>query len=146
MNLLALVTKIDRLLKEQDSQVKIIPAAGAGVTVTAHAGGSYARGAWVELVPASTVTTDSKVRTLVCELMSAVDEYEIDIGTGGAGAEVVVSTHKVTALAANGGARVTVGSMATIPANTRVAVRIGCLDAVARTMAVSAEYIDSLNT
>jgi len=143
MNLLALITRLNKLESKAASQTKTIPAAAAGVTVTAAGGGSYAKGAYAEVVAASGVTTNYRPTALVINLISAVDEYEIDIATGTAAAEVVVSTHKFSALAANGNARIELGSIVNVSKNIRLAARIGCNDAVARTIKLSAEYIDN---
>ena len=138
MNLLALVTRILRVEKLFTSQTKVYPSEAAGVTVTAAAGGGFAKGTYAQVVPVATITTVHRVTAIVVDNPSAADEYEIDIATGLAASEVVVGTIKVT------GAGRYQFNCANIDANTRIAARIGCLDAVARTAGITFEYSDDL--
>tara|TARA_R110000751_G_scaffold81024_5_gene163242 strand:+ start:6953 stop:7390 length:438 start_codon:yes stop_codon:yes gene_type:complete len=145
MNLLALVAKLDRLLRGLDSEVKTYPTTAAGVVVTAGAA-TYAKGGtWVEVIPASTVTTDFKPVAIVAEIISTIDEYELEIASGLAAAEVVISTHKFANIANLGTARVQIASIATQPANTRLSLRLSSKDG-SNTASVSLEYVDALNS
>jgi hypothetical protein len=143
MNLLALTARLDRLLQYLDSQVKTYPTTAVGVTATAGAA-TYAKdGTWVEIIPASTVTTDYSVVAMALDIITTVDEYEIELGTGTAASEVVVSTHKFASAITSGETRIDISSMAQIPANTRLAVRLSSKDG-SNSANVSVEYIDGL--
>lgn len=67
---------------------KVIPAAAVGVTVTASAT-PWVSGSWAQLRAASGT---GLVITGVVAAASADGEYELDLGTGGAGSETVITT------------------------------------------------------
>ena len=136
---IALKYILDRIQQNFSKQPKVIPAGAAGVTATANAAGGYAKGAYVELAAASVITTKYKPTALVIDNISAADEYEVELASGGAGSETTIGTFK---FGAEG--RIQIPSIAAVDANTRLAARIGCNDAVARTANISVEYIDGL--
>tara|TARA_R110000751_G_scaffold76798_3_gene154772 strand:- start:393 stop:818 length:426 start_codon:yes stop_codon:yes gene_type:complete len=139
MNLLALVARLQKFLEYLQSEPKVYPDTAVGVEATAAAGGAFARGAYVQIVPASTITTRMRPNAIIISNPSAADEWEIDIATGSALSEVDVGTFKF-----NGAETVVIPCIAEIDANVRIACRIGCFDAVARTAEVSLGYIDTL--
>lgn len=69
----------------------IAPAAADGAAVTS--GKSYAQGAWAQLAAAATVTTDWWITHLAGNdlYFAASEEFEIQLGEGGAGAEVAAT-------------------------------------------------------
>lgn len=144
MNLLALVTRLNNLESQFAYQTKVVPASATGVNVTCGVGATMSsKGAYVEVIAASGVTTKYRPMALVINLISGVDEYEIDLATGGAGSEVIVSTHKFAANAANAAVRIELSSIADVAKNVRFAARIGCTDSSGRTIKLSLEYIDN---
>jgi hypothetical protein len=70
---------------------KIAPAAANAVTVT-PSGTAWANSAWVELT--SSVAAASVLTGLMVNNQSISCEFEVDIGTGGVGAEVVICTFR----------------------------------------------------
>jgi hypothetical protein len=100
-----------------------LPAAGAAVTVTAHAT-AWLSGTWVQIRSASGAAL--VIVTVIFDQTSSNVEYELDLGTGGAGSEVVITTLR----------QVGVGDMAVfgllplrvpldnVAASTRIAARI----------------------
>tara|TARA_R110002020_G_scaffold389685_1_gene600271 strand:+ start:76 stop:498 length:423 start_codon:yes stop_codon:yes gene_type:complete len=140
MNLLALTARLDRLEQTQNSVPGVKPAGAAGVTATAHAGGSFARGAYIEIAAASSITSKYRPTAVILDNLSAGDEFEVDLAVGGAGSETVVATIRVCEHG-----RKILTSCPYVDANARLAARIGCRDAVARTAGISVEFIDSLS-
>lgn len=138
MNLLALTARLDRLEQLTTSETKTAPAAAAGVTTTCNAAANFVKGAYAQIVPAAGITTRFRPSAIVVDNPSAADEYEIQLAKGAAAAEVVVCTIKVT-----GAGRYPI-NCDYVEANTRIAARAGCLDAVARTIGVTIEYADNL--
>ena len=138
-DLAALTALLDEVLEERNVEPKVIPALAAGATVTAAAAGAYAKGAYVELVAAAGITTTYKPIGLVIDNMSAADEFEIELARGAPAAEIVIGTFK---FGADG--RLAIPSLRRLDANMRLAARVGCFDAVARTVNISVEYIDGL--
>ncbi len=70
------------------------PAAAANVTLT-PSGSAWSNSAWVELhaaMPAASVLTGIVVSTNWGDGPSTTNTWEIDVGTGGAGSEVVIAT------------------------------------------------------
>lgn len=138
MNLLATTTRLDRLEQIATATVKVAPAAAAGVTATAHAGGAFAKGAYVQIIPAAAVTSRFRLSAIISDNQSAADEYEIDIAKGLAAAEVIIATIKVPEHG-----RFLISSDYLLP-GTRISARIGVRDAVARTCDISVEFSDNL--
>jgi hypothetical protein len=103
---------------------KVIPSAAAGITVTA--GGSvWANGSWAQLRAASGAALVI-VGVVFGNPLTGAD-YELDLGTGGAGSEVVITTLRLT-LSSQG-----MPSFLMLPtpldnvaASTRLAARLRC--------------------
>jgi len=138
MNLLALVTRLDKLKAYQTSTTKLYPGEAAGVTATANGAGGFAKGTYAQISSGLVFATRYKPTAIIVTNASAVDEYEIDLATGAAASEVLGGTFKVTG---NGRYPIT---FAEVAEQTRIAVRIGCLDGVARTLEIGIEFIDGL--
>lgn len=145
-NNLSLTAKLDtlksnqtKLLEYANSEPKIYPDTAVGVTVTAAGGGTFARGAYSQIVAAAGIATKFRITAIVVQNVSAADEWEIDLAAGTAASEVDFATFKFV-----GDGRVEISSIADVAAGARLAARIGCLDAVARTAKITVEYIDSL--
>lgn len=139
-NLLALVSRLDRIESETNTVPSIVPSGATGVTLTAAAGGAFARGAYAELAAASAISSKYKPVAVIVEAVSAADEYEIDLAVGLAGSEADIGRIRVT-----GAGRYTLPSCSYGSANARLAARVGCFDAVARTANIAVEYIDGLD-
>jgi hypothetical protein len=106
---------------------KVIPPAAAGVTLTAG-GSAWANGSWGQLRAASGAAL--VIVGLVFGNPSASAEYELDLGTGAAGAEVVITTLRLTV--SNQGMPSVVmlpNPLDTVAASTRLAARLRCATA-----------------
>jgi hypothetical protein len=76
---------------------KCYPSAAAGISKASSGGAAWSNSTYVQVVPASTITTAFYIAalTLMYSNNAAVDvshEVEIDIATGAASSEVVVAT------------------------------------------------------
>ena len=115
---------------------KTLPAAAVGVTVTAG-GSAWASGSWAQL--RSAAGSALVITGVVCgapSISSAVD-YELDLGTGAASAETVISTIRVTAQLQSAPCWFMLPTpLDNVAAGARVAARLRCATASA-TMVVS---------
>jgi len=67
---------------------KVYPTLAAGVTVTA--GNSWVLGDFIEIVPASTITTNFMIHHICVESLSANDTYELVIYKGAESSEIEI--------------------------------------------------------
>lgn len=121
---------------------RVYPSAAS--TVTATSGGSaWASGSWVEIIAASTETVEFYLAALTFKNNSgSANQFEVDVGTGGAGAETVIGTVKLAEMANNAEARAEILPLRTIAANARVAVRVRS-SAGSKTLGIGAEIVRS---
>ena len=131
------------LLKLNDEHIhkgqQCYPSLGDAITVTADASG-WTYGPYVEIIPASTITDYFDIHFVNITQISAVDEYQLDIATGGAGSEVsqaCVSFERSTNFSQEGSQSIQTPVLA---ANSRVAVRLACKSTNARTVNIKLEY------
>jgi hypothetical protein len=113
---------------------KVIPPAAAGITVTSG-GSAWANGTWAQLRAATGAAL--VIVGIVFGAPSATAEYELDLGTGGAGAEAVITTLRL-ALSNQGMPSVLMlpTPLDNVAASTRLAARLRCATA-SSTMVVS---------
>lgn len=122
----------------------VMPAAAAGID-PANSGVAWTSGAWSQVL-ASTSEDDSIIGYLAGSGTAAFWEGEIDIGTGGAGSEVVVATIPVEfAWTTNVGYSVVLPaflpSPIEIPSGTRVAVRVRSSSTTGRPADIKLIYV-----
>jgi hypothetical protein len=114
--------------------LKTLPAAAAGVTVTASAT-PWASGAWAQLRSASGPALI--VAGVVLGGPSLEAEYELDLGTGGAGSETVITTIRAAATSFGLPSQLLLPTpLDNLAAATRLAARLRCSSA-SRTAVVS---------
>lgn len=90
--------KIDLLYDQIHSGTySVYPALAAGVTLTSNAA-AWTKGAYAQVVPASTIATTFYITHVILYDMTLDTEYEVDIATGAAASESVIGTvfHKNT--------------------------------------------------
>ena len=113
---------------------KALPPAAAGTTVTAG-GSAWANGTWGQLRTAAGAAL--VVIGVVFGTPSVIAEYELDLGTGGAGSETVITTIRLTAVSRGQPSVLMLPTpLDNVAASTRVAARLRCATASA-TMIVS---------
>ncbi|UCF50239.1 MAG: hypothetical protein JSU91_01805 [Thermoplasmatales archaeon] len=105
------------------------PRAADGVTVTAGNTGAWSEGAKVEIIPANTITKPFDIHWALVSNVSAEDDYELRLYSGGVGEEVEISavafTRGASGLNANLQVRVQVPINA---ANSRISASLLCGD------------------
>ena len=121
------------------SRQYVYPTLADAITITTSAS-NWTFGAWTEVIPVSTITSDFDIHWVVISDISANDEFEIQIGSGAGGSEAVVaSTNFVRdTVQAQQGAQPVV--MAIVAANTRIAVRLACKSGTSKTCNVKVNY------
>jgi hypothetical protein len=109
--------------------LKTLPPAAAGVTVTAGSP-AWASGTWAQLRTAS--GSALVLAGIVFGAVSVSAEFELDLGTGGAGSEAVITTLHVTlSNAAMPNFLMFPTPLDAVAASTRLAARLRCLTASA---------------
>ena len=104
-----------------------------GATLTGGAG-AWAAGTYATILAASTATNRFKVNYVIVESMSVTEPMQIDIATGGAGSEVIVTSLKVAAAG-----RYPV-NVIDLDKTTRISARLASKSGGADTAVVSVEY------
>lgn len=123
-----LLNKFDTTFR---SEKKLYPTLAAGVTITGAAG-VRAQGAWVEVVPATTIVADFVVCRVVVQSITGL--HQLQIGRGASGSEVSVGTVFVTA------AGVYELHTPVVAANSRVAMRTASEAGGAETLVARVQY------
>ena len=79
----------ETLLEHVHSPSKVYPTLANGVTVTTGAG-AWGLGSFVEIVPASTITSDFDIHHISLEALSASGAYELVLYKGAASSEIEI--------------------------------------------------------
>jgi hypothetical protein len=121
-----------------------VPAAAAGVTVTPSAS-AWADSAWVQLTAGLGAAIG--IAGVTCQNPWAVD-LELDLGTGGAGSEVVITTLRTTFTDASQGRFLWADLPGLFPvaASTRIAVRLRKAGTSVTTAKVALVYYDGVTS
>lgn len=127
--------------------LRVAPSAAAGVTIAS--GGSWAFGAWVEVIAATAAPIAIAGATLVGGSYTLIS-WELDIGTGPAGAESSVGTLR-TFLSNNGGIAPPQTVLLPVPlggigSGVRVAVRSRTGTAGQGPVTVALQYYDTFSS
>jgi hypothetical protein len=86
---------LEKLLTEHiHSPSKVYPTLASGVTVTA--GAAWTLGSFVEIVPASTITSDFDIHFISIEAISANDVYELVLYKGALASEIEIGRVRFT--------------------------------------------------
>lgn len=131
--------KLHTLEEHAHKSQNCYPTLADSVLVTADASG-WTYGSWTEIVPASTITDDFDIHFANITSISAVDEYQLQIGSGVAGSEVVkacISFERSSNFSQEGSKQIQTPILA---ANSRIAVRLACKSTNARTVNIKIEY------
>lgn len=109
------------------------------ITVASSAS-AWTYGAYVEIIPVNTITSDFDIHWLNISAISANDEYEVQFATGLAGAEVNIAcaSFERTAVQSQEGSISMQGPI--IPANTRVSARLASKAAAANSANFKVHY------
>jgi hypothetical protein len=122
------------------SPAQCYPVLANPVTVTAAATAWTGFGAWVEVVPASTITDPFDIHWVHTGEISAQGNYVLELGSGGAGAETTIAQ---IAFSRDSNQVQTASQpiqIAPVAANTRIAARLASNNAVADTVDVKIYY------
>lgn len=113
---------------------KCYPSAAAGASRASSGSTAWSNSSYTELVPVNTITSEFNIAGVCLNYTNgaAVDvthEVELDIATGSGGSEVVIMTIPFTmridsAVGHQPGVWIPITNPRTIPANTRLSVRV----------------------
>jgi len=122
------------------SPAQCYPVLADPVTVTASANAWTDYGAWVEIVPAGTITDPFDIHWVQTTDISANGNYVLQLGVGGAGSEVAIAT-----IAFSRDTNQVQGSqqpvqVAPLPAGSRISARLSSSKAAANTADVKIYY------
>ena len=96
-NPLSTKAAFDNLEDLLSGPLSVYPTLADPVRATSHADAWSAAGSYVEIVPASTITSEIYIDSVVIEAVGAADNYQVVIATGGAGSEVDIASVRFTA-------------------------------------------------
>ena len=139
-NALSSKVAFDNLEDQLSGPLGVHPVAADAVAVACHSDAWGVGGAYVEVVPASTITKDFFLDSLVIENVSAADTFLFYIATGAAAAEAVVALGRGAFGHVTNCGTLNIPIRKKISANTRIAVKAACKTAVALTASVSISY------
>ena len=109
-------------------------------SATSLEGGAGTAGAYVQIVPVSTITSEFRITSVVVSAFESATRYTIEIATGLAASEVSIGSFCVEAGATTHSHVVPV-SMANIPANTRVIMRSAVQTGNDQTCTIAINYV-----
>tara|TARA_R110002020_G_scaffold399798_2_gene609620 strand:- start:224 stop:661 length:438 start_codon:yes stop_codon:yes gene_type:complete len=139
-NALSSKVAFDNLEDSLSGTLSVYPVLAAAVTATANGAAWNRTGAFAEVVPVSTITSDIWLDALVVETVGATDTYLLDVATGLAGYEVVIASVRVNYPHINNNGTTTIPIRAKVAANARITVRCTSAAAAANTANVSIQY------
>lgn len=132
--------EIEILDEHNHSAQKVYPTLANGITVTAAAG-VWELGAFVEVVPANTITAPFDIHFLNLGAVSSDTTYEIVFYKGALNAEVEIGRARFARLSA-ATANISSQPLMTevLPANTRISAKLATLNGGSRTAVISLSY------
>ena len=139
-NALSSKVAFDNLEDSLSGELATYPVAAAAVTATANGAAWNRTGAWAEVVPVTTITSDIWLDALVIEATNTTDTFLLDIATGLAGHEVVIASVRTNILQVNNNGTTRIPIRAKVAANARISVRCTSAAAAANTANVSLQY------
>ena len=139
-NPLSTKAAFDNLEATLTGPLSAYPTLANAVTVTGHAG-AWTVGAYAAVVPASTITSEIYIDSIVIEAVSAADSFQVAIATGVPGAEVDIASARFVAGHATNSWSIYIPIRKKVAANLRIAVKsANKAGASAKTCDVSIQY------
>ena len=111
-----------------------------GIQLTSDGSTAGTAGSYVEVVAASGITSDFRITSVMADSFSAATRLHITVATGTASSEVEIGTF-VVGVGATATAPTIPVSMANIPANTRVAMKVAAQSGTSVTCRVNINYV-----
>lgn len=121
------------------SAQKVYPTLAAGVTLTGGVA-SWALGSFVEVVPASTITSPFDIHHVNVGAASANDTYEIVLYKGALSSEVEVGRCRITRVANVSDISPVPMMTPILPANTRISAKVASASGGSDTVVISIFY------
>ena len=118
----SLYGKIETLTDHIHSTTKVYPTLANGVTVTGDA--AWTLGAFVEIVPVNTITSDFDIHFIDIEDISANDVYELVLYKGLGGSEIEIGRIRFTKDAVQAGTVNQPFQTELIAANERISAKV----------------------
>ena len=111
-----------------------------GIQLTSDGSTAGTAGSYVEVVAASGITSDFRITSVMADSFSAATRLHVTVATGTASSEVEIGTF-VVGVGATATAPTIPVSMANIPANTRVAMKVAAQSGTSVTCRVNINYV-----
>ena len=111
-----------------------------GIQLTSDGSTAGTAGSYVEVVAASGITSDFRITSVMADSFSAATRLHITVATGTASSEVEIGTF-IVGVGATATAPTIPVSMANIPANTRVAMKVAAQSGTSVTCRVNINYV-----
>ena len=111
-----------------------------GIQLTSDGSTAGTAGSYVEVVAASGITSDFRITSVMADSFSAATRLHITVATGTASSEVEIGTF-IVGVGATATAPTIPVSMANIPANTRVAMKVSAQSGTGVTCRVNINYV-----
>lgn len=139
-NPLSTKAAFDNLEALLSGPLSVYPTLANAVQATGHAD-AWTVGAYEQVVPASTITSEIYIDSIVIEAVSAADTFQIGIATGTAASEVDIASVRFIAAHALNAMPIVIPIRKKVAANLRIAVKIANkAGASAKTCDVSIQY------
>ena len=138
-NALSSKVAFDNLEDSLSGTVNVYPTLANAITVTSSSS-AWTHGSYAEIVPVDTISDAIFVDSVVVEVPSAAGTYQIDLATGAAASEVVVSTVRFAAGHASNHMSLVIPIRKKVLKNVRISARCASKVASAKTLDVSISY------
>ena len=111
-----------------------------GIQLTSDGSTAGTAGSYVEVVAADTITSEIRFTSVMVDSFSAATRLHVTVATGTASSEVEIGTF-IVGVGATATAPTIPVSMANIPANTRVAIKVSAQSGTGVTCRVNINYV-----
>ena len=111
-----------------------------GIQLTSDGSSAGTAGSYVEVVAASGITSEFRITSVMVDSFSAATRLHVTVATGASSSEVEIGTF-VVGVGATATAPTIPVSMANIPANTRVSMKVSAQSGTGVTCRVNINYV-----
>lgn len=135
----SVMANVKRIEEHNHNTQCVYPVLADAIVLTSSAS-AWTFGAYVEIVPVSTIASDFDIHFINISALSANDEYVVELASGAGASEVLLCQVSAVRSAVQNQGAASPTSTIIIPANTRISARIASKDASANTGAIKIWY------